>query len=70
MISSITNIQTFVIGYTSQQVELEMDLTNNRIGRELGELYQDNDMFSLADKIIENIKNGNLYVKTYEWNYK
>ena len=30
MISSITNIQTFVIGYISQQVELEMDLTNNR----------------------------------------
>ena len=30
MISSITNIQTYVIGYTSQQVELEMDITTNR----------------------------------------
>ena len=29
MISSITNIQTYVIGYTSQQVELEMDITTN-----------------------------------------
>ena len=30
MISSITNIQTYVIGYISQQVELEMDITTNR----------------------------------------
>lgn len=30
MISSITNIQTFVTGYTSQQVELELDLMTNR----------------------------------------
>ena len=41
MISSITNIQTYVIGYTSQQVELEMDITTNRyfLSKILGIIY-------------------------------